>query len=58
MNADGSLDLYIQSASLGKDKEQNWLPVGNAPFTLLMRLYSPKNEVLDGTWTPPPVKAP
>jgi hypothetical protein len=56
-NADGSLDLYIQADSPGKEKEANWLPVGKAPFTLLMRLYSPRAEVLDGTWTPPPVIA-
>jgi hypothetical protein len=54
-NADGSLDLYIQSDSPGKDKEANWLPVAKAPFTLLMRLYSPKAVFLDGGWVPPPV---
>lgn len=54
-NADGSLDLYIQTDSPGKDKEANWLPVGKAPFTLLMRLYSPREEFLDGKWAPPPV---
>ena len=48
-NADGSLDLYIQSDSPGADKEANWLPVAKEPFTLLMRLYSPKAEVLDGS---------
>jgi hypothetical protein len=55
-NADGSLDLYIQSDSPGADKEANWLPVAQEPFTLLMRLYSPKAEVLDGSWSPPPAQ--
>jgi hypothetical protein len=54
-NADGSLDLYIQADSPGPDKEANWLPVAKAPFTLLMRLYSPRSEILDGTWKPPTV---
>ena len=55
-NADGSLDLLIQAESPGKDKEANWLPVAKAPFNLLLRLYSPRAEILNGTWTPPPVK--
>jgi hypothetical protein len=55
-NADGSLDLYVQTDSPDTDKEANWLPVAKAPFTLLMRLYWPKAEVLDGSWTPPPVQ--
>jgi hypothetical protein len=55
-NADGSLDLYFQADSPGKDKESNWLPVAKGPFNLLMRLYWPKAEVLDGAWTPPLVK--
>ena len=54
-NADGSLDLYIQSSTPGGDKEANWLPVDKKPFTLLMRLYSPKSEFLAGSWTPPAV---
>jgi hypothetical protein len=55
-NADGSLDIYIQAESPGGEKEANWLPVGKAPFTLLMRLYSPREEFLEGDWTPPPVE--
>ncbi|MFK0087313.1 DUF1254 domain-containing protein [Pseudomonas sp. NPDC090755] len=55
-NADGSLDLYIQADSPGKDKEPNWLPVASAPFTLMLRLYSPKGEVLAGEWKAPVVK--
>lgn len=55
-NADGLIDLYIQPDSPGKDKEANWLPVGKAPFTLLMRLYSPREVFLEGNWAPPPVQ--
>ena len=54
--ADGSLDIYIQNKSPGADKEANWLPAPAGEFNLAMRLYSPRREVLDGTWTPPPVK--
>jgi len=54
-NADGSLDLYIQTESPGASKQANWLPVAKGPFTLMLRLYAPKNEVLDRTWTPPPI---
>ena len=56
-NRDGSVDLLIQAESPGKEKEANWLPVGaGQPFTLLMRLYSPREEILNGDWTPPPVR--
>jgi hypothetical protein len=55
MNADGSLDLYVQNENPGKDKEANWLPAPKAPFNLLMRMYAPKSEALTGKWSPPPV---
>lgn len=54
-NADGSLDLYFQNESPGKDKEANWLPAPKGAFNLTMRLYAPKTEALTGKWNPPPV---
>jgi hypothetical protein len=58
-NPDGSLDLYIQHESPGKDKEANWLPAPKDKFVLMMRLYWPRQRapsIIDGTWKPPAVK--
>jgi Protein of unknown function (DUF1214) len=39
------------------DKQANWLPAPKeGDFKLALRLYAPKKEVADGTWTPPRVK--
>jgi hypothetical protein len=55
-NKDGSLDIYIQDGSPGLDRESNWLPSPRGPISILMRMYSPREEALDGTWVPPPLK--
>ncbi|CAH2602987.1 conserved protein of unknown function [Rhodovastum atsumiense] len=57
-NADGSLDLLIQHASPGPDKEANWLPAPAGGFVLMLRMYWPDQappSILDGSWTPPGV---
>ena len=60
-SADGSLTLYVQKDSPGKDKESNWLPAPDGPIYLVMRLYWPKTEAPsilpagEGTWKPPGV---
>ena len=59
-NQDGSVDLYIQNESPGKDKEANWLPAPKDKFVLMLRLYWPYEpphvSILDGSWKPPAVK--
>ena len=47
------LMLYIQHESPGKEKESNWLPAPNGPFAMVIRIYWPKPEVLDGRWKAP-----
>lgn len=56
-NAAGSLDIFIQHESPGKDKESNWLPSPDkGVLSVTMRLYAPKAQVVDGRWAPPVVK--
>jgi hypothetical protein len=52
-DADGGLTLYFQNESPGEDKESNWLPAPKGWFMVVMRLYWPKEEALNGEWTPP-----
>ncbi len=54
-DADGGLTLYIQHDSPSEDKEPNWLPAPDGPFTMYLRLYWPRAEALDGTWMQPPM---
>jgi hypothetical protein len=58
-NADGSVDLYLQAESPGPGKEANWLPAPQGKFVPMLRLYWPQDmppSILDGSWTPPPLR--
>lgn len=58
-NKDGSLDLYVQHDSPGKDKETNWLPANDKLFNITLRMYWPQEKapsIIDGSWKPPGVK--
>lgn len=55
-NSDGSLTIYVQHESPGKDKESNWLPAPQTEFEMTIRTYWPKPEVNAGAWTPPTVE--
>lgn len=54
-NSDGSLDIFIQMANPGKDKESNWLP-GPDNFSLVLRMYIPYQNVLKGEYQIPAVQ--
>ena len=56
-NPDGSVDILVQHASPGADRESNWLPAPSGRFILMLRLYWPNEadpSILDGSWTIPP----
>jgi hypothetical protein len=54
-NADGGFTIYVQHESPGKAKEANWLPAPSGKFMMVLRLYWPKEEALNGTWGTPPL---
>jgi len=56
-NPDGSLTIYVQKDSPGKDKESNWLPAPNGPMSIISRMYGPDDRILKGEYKfPDPVK--
>lgn len=56
-NGDGSLTIYVQADPPPEAQRSNWLPAPKADaFSLFMRAYWPKTEIIDGSWTPPAVK--
>jgi hypothetical protein len=54
-DADSGLTLHIQHPSPGAEREANWLPAPDGPFFMVLRLYRPKPEALDGRWKQPPL---
>ena len=54
-NADGSLDIHI-SRERPADGASNWLPVGEGPFYLVVRIYEPGPAVFDGSYALPPLR--
>jgi len=57
-NADGSLDLFVQADAPANEADYaNWLPSPKGEtFALTMRLYWPKQRVLDGNWKMPSIE--
>jgi hypothetical protein len=55
-NPDGTLDIYIQHQSPGKDLEDNWLPAPKGIFRVTLRMYQPREIVLTGKYRLPGLK--
>ena len=56
-NSDGSLDIHVQAESPADEKKPNWLPSPvSGPFNLLVRIYWPTDDVLNGTYRLPPIQ--
>lgn len=47
--------IYIAAQKPKGVSEENWLPAPKGPFVVVMRLYWPKPEALNGTWKLPPL---
>ena len=56
-NPDGSIDIYIQRDSPDPTGTPNWLPApASGNFSLTLRLYWPKESVVDKSWVPPAIQ--
>ena len=53
---DGSITIYFQAKSPGKNKESNWLPAPEGAFWIVLRTYGSGKAILDKSWKVPAVK--
>lgn len=53
---DGGFSIYLQHNLPTKDKVDNWLPAPQGPMYVVLRLYWPKESVLNGSWQPPVIR--
>ena len=52
-NPNGTVTLYIQSTSPGKDKEANWLPSpSSSRWYIIMRAYPPGRRMIESEYNP------
>ena len=47
----------FQNELPGKDKENNWLPVPAAKYSLVARIYGPSEAAMSGKWKLPPLES-
>ena len=56
-NGDGSVTLYIQhDAPTDPKQKANWLPAPEGNMFMVLRMYGPEKQIIDGSWKSPPVE--
>jgi hypothetical protein len=53
--ADGSIEIRLQK-NAPLETDVNWLPVGDGPFFLTLRMYQPQPRALNGQYRLPPIE--
>ena len=53
---DGSLEIYFSKTAPDGEKERNWLPAPDGPFSLTLRMYLPREYALDPLYALPMVR--
>ena len=53
--ADGSLTIVV-AAARPAEADVNWLPAPPGAFMLVLRVYDPTPQVLEGSWSPPAIQ--
>lgn len=62
LDADGAMEIQVQSLSPGLDHAARWLPAPKGEFVLTLRLYAPRSTPPSalppgqGSWSPPPLR--
>ena len=57
-SADGSLTIYVQADPPADALQRaNWLPAPRGDFSLYICAYWPDAPIVNGQWTPPPVRS-
>jgi len=54
---DGSLSLFLQREAPEGRRMENWLPVPDGRFYVVLRIYGPTEEALRGPYVPPAIEA-
>jgi hypothetical protein len=52
--SDGSIEIRLQHDAPA-DASANWLPVPSEPFTVMLRIYRPGEDVMKRKWLPPAI---